>query len=176
MMRSFYLRSTEGRLHGRAPGANGHTSKYLLTGLSCCGDCQGGFLVHSLVWGTGRRFAYVCTRYHRKGTTVCTNARTLPMIETNGTVLETIEAQCLTTEARARILASVLAAVEQRADSASPRRAALMAELATLETEIARYTAAVGQAPDLPSLLEALRTREARRRALRAELDVQDEA
>jgi hypothetical protein len=35
------------------------------------------------------------------------------MLETNRTVLETIEAQCLTPEARARILTGVLTAVER---------------------------------------------------------------
>ena len=50
-------------------------------------------------------------------------------------------------------------------------RASLRADLATLETEIARYTAAVGQAPDLASVLDALRTRERQRATLRGELD-----
>jgi hypothetical protein len=79
---TFYLRSTDGKLHGRAQGANGHESQYLLTGLPACGTCAGGLTVHSRAWGTGRQQTYVCGHYHRKGTTVCTNRRVLPMVAT----------------------------------------------------------------------------------------------
>jgi DNA invertase Pin-like site-specific DNA recombinase len=53
-MRKFYLRTTNGTLHGRARGASGTESKYLLTGLAECGICHGGLTVHSRATG-GRR-------------------------------------------------------------------------------------------------------------------------
>jgi hypothetical protein len=55
-------------------------------------------------------------------------------------------------------------------DTAVPRRAALRADLAVVEAEIARLTAAIPRAPDLGSLLDAPRTKEQRREALQAEL------
>lgn len=98
-MRRFYLRSTNGQLYGRAKGANGHESRYLLPGLAACGVCGGGLIVHSRVWGGGRQHAYVCGSYHRKGTTVCDNRRVLPISETNAAVLQTIEATRLSSAA-----------------------------------------------------------------------------
>lgn len=45
-MRTFYLRSTDGKLHGRAKDANGHDSQCLLTGLAARGTCAEGLTVH----------------------------------------------------------------------------------------------------------------------------------
>jgi site-specific DNA recombinase len=170
-MRRFYLRSTDGKLHGRARGANGHESRYLLTGLAGCGTCGGGLTVHSRAWGTGRQHTYVCGHYHRKGTTVCTNRRVLPMLATNAEVLRSIEQTCLSPVAVERIVEGALEALTAPREAMASRETALRGELAALETEIARYTAAVGQAPDLASLLDALRSRERRRATLRVELE-----
>ena len=93
------------------------------------------------------------------------------MVATNAEVLRTIETTCLSPAAVERIVEGALAALTRPPEAAAAREATLRAELATLETEIARYTAAVGQAPDLASVLDALRTRERQRTTLRAELD-----
>jgi len=119
-MRTFYLRSTDGKLHGRARGANGHESQYLLTGLAACGTCAGGLTVHSRAWGTGRQQTYVCGHYHRKGTTVCTNRRVLPMIATNTEVLRSIETTCLSPAAVERIVEGALEALTRPPEA--PRR------------------------------------------------------
>ena len=170
-MRTFYLRSTDGQLHGRAKGANGHESQYLLTGLAACGTCAGGLTVHSRAWGTGRQQTYVCGHYHRKGTTVCTNRRVLPMVATNAEVLRSIETTCLSPAAVERIIEGALAALTRPPAAMATREATLRGELAALDVDITRYTAAVGQAPDLASVLDALRTRERQRATLRTELD-----
>jgi hypothetical protein len=46
-----------------------------------------------------------------------------------------------------------------------------VADLGRVEAELARYTAAIAQAPDLTSLLEAIRAREHQRAGLRAKLE-----
>ena len=69
-----------------------------------------------------------------------------------------------------QIVEGALAALTRPPETLAAREATLRADLATLETEIARYTAAVGQAPDLASVLDALRTRERQRTTLRGEL------
>ena len=76
-MRKFYQRTASGTLHGRARGASGHESKYLLTGMAECGSCHGGLTVHNRATGDRRTFAYLCGGYHRKGPTVCGNRRVL---------------------------------------------------------------------------------------------------
>jgi hypothetical protein len=113
----------------------------------------------------------VCGHYHRKGTTVCTNRRVLPMVATNAEVLRSIERTCLSPVAVERIVEGALAALAAPREALTSREAALRATLTTLEAEIARYTAAVGQAPDLASLLDALQTRERQRATLRTELE-----
>ena len=87
----------------------------------------------------------------------------------NAAVLHSIEATCLSSAAITRI-EGACAALTRSPEATAAREAALRAELAALETEIARYTAAVGQAPDLPSVLDALRTRERQRAELQTEL------
>ena len=89
----------------------------------------------------------------------------------NAEVLGTIEATCLSPAAVERIVEGALAALTRPPEATAAREAALRGELAALEGEIARYTAAVGQAPDLASVLDALRMRERQRTTLRAELD-----
>jgi hypothetical protein len=93
------------------------------------------------------------------------------MTETNAEVLGTIERECLSPDAVERIVAGALAALTRSPDTTAARETALRGELAALELEIARYTAAVGQAPDLTSMLDALRSRERQRATLRTELE-----
>jgi Recombinase zinc beta ribbon domain len=158
-MRKFYLRATSGTLHGRARGSSGHDSKYLLTALAECGSCHGGLTVHSRATRDGRNFVYLCGGYHRKGPTICGNRRVRGMTATNAEVLRTIEQTCLSPLAVERIVDGALGALTRPRETTAPRESTILRELTTLETEIVRYTAAVGQAPDLASVLDALRTR-----------------
>ena len=86
-------------------------------------------------------------------------------------MLRTIEATCLSPVAVERIVAGAFAALTRPPEAMAAREATLRGEPAALETEIARYTAAIGQAPDLASVLDALRARERQRPTLRGELD-----
>jgi site-specific DNA recombinase len=170
--RAAYVRTTDGRLHGRPP--SGVESKYLLTGLATCGLCGGSLVVMSRTSGDERRFAYRCQHAYYRGPTVCENRRVLPMLDTNQTVLRELEQALLTPAAVEAIVHTALAAMRPAVETASPRRAALRADLAVCEAELARLTAAIAQAPDLGSLLEALRAKEHRRAELQAELATLD--
>ena len=86
-------------------------------------------------------------------------------------MLRTIEATCLSPVAVERIVAGAFAALTRPPEAMAAREATLRGEPAALETKIARYTAAIGQAPDLASVLDALRARERQRATLRGELD-----
>jgi site-specific DNA recombinase len=170
--RAAYVRTTDGRLHGRPP--SGVESKYLLTGLTTCGLCGGSLVVMSRTHGDHRKFLYRCQHSWYRGPTVCVNRRVLPMLDTNSAVLRSLEAACLTPAAVAAIVRETLAAVRPPEDTAVPRRAALRADLLIVEAEIARLTAAIARAPDLGSLLDALRAKEQRRDALQADLAALD--
>ena len=118
-----------GRTLGRILLRDGHESRYLLTGLGGCGACGGGLTVHSRAWGTGRQHTYVCGHYHRKGTTVCTNRRVLPMVATNAEVLRSIEQTCLSPLAVERIVEGALAALTAPQEALASREVALRATL-----------------------------------------------
>jgi hypothetical protein len=92
------------------------------------------------------------------------------MLDTNQTVLRELEQALLTPAAVEAIVHTALAAMRPAAETAVPRRAALRADLAVVEGEIARLTGAIARAPDLGSLLDALRAKERRREAIQAEL------
>jgi site-specific DNA recombinase len=170
--RSAYVRATGGKLHGRP--ATGIESKYLLTGFTLCGQCGGSLVVMSRPSGDRRRFAYRCQYAYHRGPSVCANRRLLPMVETDQAVLRELEATLLTPRAVEAIVGEVIARMRPVADTAVPRRAALRADLAVIEAEIVHLTAAIAKAPDLGSLLDALRAKEQRRAAIQAELAALD--
>ena len=120
--------------------------------------------------GDHRKFLYRCQHAYYRGPTVCASRRPLPMLETNQAVLRALEAALLTPAAVEAIIREVVDMARPAEDTAVPRRAALRADLAVVESEIARLTGAIAQAPDLGSLLDALRAKERRRAALQAEL------
>jgi hypothetical protein len=93
------------------------------------------------------------------------------MTKTNAEVLGTIEATCLSPAAVERIVEGALGALTRPPEATAAREATLRSELAAIEVEIACYTTAVGQAPDLASVIDALRVRERQRTTLRAELN-----
>jgi hypothetical protein len=117
-----------------------------------------------------RTFAYLCGGYHRKGPTVCDNRRVLGMTATNAGAPHDRDDVPLAGRRRTDRRGGARRAHSPVRDPGSAGGDA-GADLAALETEIARYTAAVGQAPDLASVLDALRTRERQRATLRGELD-----
>jgi site-specific DNA recombinase len=166
--RRAYVRTTGGRLHGRPP--SGVESRYLLTGLATCGLCGGSLVVMSRTSGDQRKFLYRCQHAYYRGPTICANRRPLAMLQTNEAVLRSLEAALLTPAAVEAIVREVLAAMRPAEDTAVPRRAALRADLLLVEGEISRLTAAIARAPDLGSLLDALRATEQRRARLAAEL------
>jgi site-specific DNA recombinase len=163
-----YLRASNGQLWGRP--ANGIESKYLLTGLAQCGVCGGSLIAHSRSSGRHRKYVYQCSYHYLRGKAVCRDGILLPMDETNHAVLETFEREVLHPSVVAVGLRHGLELLKPAEDSVVPRRAALQADLAVLDQELTRFTAAVAQGGDLPALVEAIKVREERKRRLQEEL------
>jgi site-specific DNA recombinase len=166
--RASYLRATNGQLWGRP--ANGVESRYLLTGLAQCGLCGGSLIVHSRASGGRRANAYLCSYHHLRGSTVCPGGLVLPMEPTNRAILSTIEREVLHPDVVQRAMRQALGSLNAPADTAVPRQTALQAEVAVIDQELTRLAAGVAQGGDLKVLLEGIRAREQRRRALQEEL------
>ena len=170
--RESYLHTTKGRLWGRPD--SGLESKYLLTGLGQCGCCGGSLYVRSSKSGRRRLFSYACQNYQLRGRRACTNSMLIPMDGLNSEVLQTLQLEVLQPSV---ILEAVRKAVDRLRPSDAERiaqREALTLELATVEAELARYTAAIATAGPLPTLLTAIQERERRRSALQRDLATLD--
>ncbi len=166
--RAMYLRATDGRLWGHP--ARGTESKYLLVGLATCGVCGAGLSVRTRWHGRRRAQFYVCTAYHTRGRSVCRNGHEMPVDVTDRTVLEALADQVLTPD----IVREILRRTLERLAAPGPGldAAPLRTELATVESELGRLTAAVASGADVPSLIAAMREREKRKQAIAARLEV----
>jgi site-specific DNA recombinase len=171
-VRREYLRATDGKLCGKPP--KGGESKYLLTGFAVCGLCGHSMMVLSRAHGRQRSFRYGCSGYHRRGTSVCTNRHETLMTAADAGLLERLGA-ILTPDVVEEAIAAAVDRLKPTLEARLEARQTLQAELEGVDTEIGRLVAAVTTGGTLPGLLEALRTREARRAALQTELTAIDQ-
>lgn len=121
-------------------------------------------------FGGRRANAYLCSYHHLRGSTVCPGGLVLPMEPTNRAILATIEREVLHPDVVQRAMRQALGQLNASADTAVPRQTALQAEVAVIDQELTRLAAGVAQGGDLKVLLEGIRAREQRRRALETEL------
>jgi DNA invertase Pin-like site-specific DNA recombinase len=166
--RRAYVRTTDGRLHGRPP--SGVESKYLLTGMTTCSLCGGSLVVQSRASGDDRKFLYRCQHAYYRGADRLHEPTPAVMLDTNRAVLRSLEAALLTPAAVEAIVREVVVSARPVEETMVPRRAAIRADLAVAEAEIARLTSAIARAPDLGSLLDALRAKEQQREAIQTDL------
>ena len=124
--RAAYLRGTGGHLWGRP--TNGRESRYLLTGLACCGWCGATLEVRSRPLTRRRVHAYTCTAYHRKGTSVCQNRVQLPLALADETLLEALETEVLHPDVVEHGLQEALAELRRQATRMDPALTATLAE------------------------------------------------
>jgi DNA invertase Pin-like site-specific DNA recombinase len=163
--RAIYLAPNKGQPFGRPP--LGSPAKYLLTGLSQCGECGNGLIVKSRSHGQRRAFFYGCGGYHNRGRTVCSNYTEIPMEDGNGIVVEALLDEVLDPsmlEDSANEAVRLL-----QGEGAEDRTATVERELATVEQECSRLVAAITAGGQLDGLVRALQARESRRRELEAQ-------
>lgn len=129
--RRAYLRGTEGRLWGAPRTAK--KSRYLLTGLTHCGECGGTMEVRSRDMGQRRRYFYACTSYHRRGASVCRNLLELPLHVSDTLVLDAIEEEVLCPDVIDAALREALDVLRRPAAAHPEHEAALKEELRGLE-------------------------------------------
>ena len=170
-VRASYLRSTDGHLHGRP--TNGHESPYLLTGFTAC-PCHGSLFVRSRSHGKRRAFFYACTTHFQRGPESCPNPMLVPIAEADHAILNAIQTDVFQPNILTRALLKGVTQLAASKDETADRREMLREELAKIESELARLTAAVATGGTLSTLLAALKEREERRTRLHAELALLD--
>jgi site-specific DNA recombinase len=139
-------------------------SPYLLSGFTRCAHCGGSI-------GVVSQRAYGCTAYHKRGTTVCTNALRKPIAALDDAVRLKLTGDVLlpaAVEAMVTGILQQLAAPAQAQDLTRRRQ-----QLATLDREIEHLAEAIAAGGQLTILLDKLRARQAQRDQLDAEVSVQ---
>jgi site-specific DNA recombinase len=167
--RAVYLHQTSGQLGGRP--TNPTESRYLLTGLLRCKHCGGGLHVsrQSGRRGQGLWLYYVCARQRTRGM-ACPGSLRVPMGKVDAAVLDLVGGSLLTPERITAAVRSAAAHLTAPPSDGRPQQARLKRELRDVDQELGRYAEAIATAGPLPSLLEALQSRERRRVALSGEL------
>jgi hypothetical protein len=161
--RALYLGGTNGRAFGRP--VLGSPSPYLLTNLALCACCGGSLQARSRSHGAERVRFYGCAGYHDRGRSVCTNRHDVPMVDADAIVLEALLDDVITPDVVHDAIGVAVQLLHADVDDTGGQAAE---EVATLESECARMRAAIAAAGELAELLEGLRKRERRLKALRA--------
>ncbi len=143
-------------------------SKYLLTGFGRCHVCGGGMHVRSRGQNGGRFITYACSSHYRQGPTICEHVEQWPMNELDRAVLDTLVGELDAVDVE-RIIA--IAREAQEATTTGDLAKQLQRELATVEREQARMADAIAASGQIPALVDRLKTTEAKRRALSAQLE-----
>ena len=163
------LRTQGGRLWGRPP--SGLASRYLLTGIARCGICGGGLEVRSRSHGRRRAFYYSCSSFYRRGPEVCPNRYEIPMRTADAAVIEALLTDLLTPDRLASVVKRLLARATAAQDTPNTTRVGVERQLVAVEAALDRLTTAVASGGDIPALVDAIKTQDAQRRALRGRLE-----
>jgi hypothetical protein len=164
--RAIYFHATD-RREGRP--ALGSPSKYLLTNLALCGSCGGPLKVLSRSHGLGRKYFYGCAWHHDRGRKACTNNDDAPMVDTNDALIEGLLDDLLDPTMLQDAADEALRLLQ--GDAQADRLDRLNTEILSVSRERDRLVAAIAAGGELEGLLEALKARDSKQRALEADRD-----
>jgi DNA invertase Pin-like site-specific DNA recombinase len=145
-------------------------SQYLLPGFARCAVCGGGMGVIKRTHGRHRIGFYGCIAYQKRGMTVCANNLVIRMDRVDEAVLTTIGSDVL----KPAVINAVMSGVKEAMKPANISRdeTRRKREIAILDDEIGRLTEAIASSStSLPTLLEAVQTRQRRRDELIVRLE-----
>ena len=139
--RQFYLRATNGQLHGRP--VNGKESPYLFTGFTACQHCGGSLYVRARsLWQPAHVSLRLPTHYH-VGPKRCPEPMLMPMAAVDAAILAQIEQDVLHPAIIVKAIEKALRATAcARRATGCPARG-VQKELRHLEAELARLTTAI---------------------------------
>lgn len=171
-VRVSYLRATNGRLHGRP--TNGRESPYLLTGFTACGHCGGSVYVRSRSHGSRRAFHYCCVTHYQRGPESCGERLLLPVPDVDRAILTALEHDVLNPAVVTKAIEKAIDQLQNDREDPELRRDVLTKERQGLETELARFTQAIAAGGSLPTIMSAIKEREARLQRVQGELAILD--
>ena len=129
-----YLRRNGGRLNGKPE--SGLESKYLLSGFLKCGLCGGTMAVNKRTSQRGRpQLVYVCATHRTRGDSACVVKQGLPVSDIHESVVRSLR-RVLTPERLDQVLRGYVEAAQNN-ERATQQQAALRADLARIEAELA---------------------------------------
>ena len=159
-------RKTFGFKSGSPRSTSAIHSKYLLTGFVQCGVCSGTIVQ---TWSATKP-AYRCWYNHSRGRAVCSNTLVVNMHLADDAVLRAVTRDVLDPAVVNEALDRAVRELEQPNTATAEQLDTLKGEFTRIETELARYVDAIADAGPLDTILQALKIREQRRDAIRAEL------
>jgi DNA invertase Pin-like site-specific DNA recombinase len=169
--RAFALRLAPGTPGASAPRLD-QPSPYLLSGLGRC-TCGGALIAMSRHHGRRRGYFYGYAYNSKRGPAVCRNNLHLPQAVLDTAVLEAVAAR-LDAQVVAAAVAEALRRLEETERHRAERRLALEQELRLVRAREQRLAEAIAQGrepdPTPDAVLDALRTEQARRIALEADI------
>ncbi len=145
-------------------------SRYLLSGIIHCAECEGHFVIrggYKTKAGPSRHYA--CGRHTNRGAAVCANRTHLPQARIEQDFLEVLLGMVLTPQDLERLVTILNARFRSQAAQARPQLKEIKKALTAVEREIANYTRAIGRG-DFTSLEAALAAAERRHTTLQADL------
>jgi site-specific DNA recombinase len=142
-------------------------NRYLLTGVLKCGVCGGGMEVRRQKFGRRRTTILHCSAHHRKGAAICPNGKTMVMADAEAAILAEVQRTLLDPTV---IETAIHRAIERLTSEPTDTRATIT-EQRRVDAELVRLTEAIAAGGEVPALVDAIRTREARRRELQQQID-----
>jgi hypothetical protein len=122
------------------------------------------------------RVYYVCTTHRVRGERFCRNLLSAPMEALDHAVIEALVCQILTPDVVEDVVARASELRAEGRKGSAGRRRDIATTLQRLEKELGRYAGAIAASGPVPELLQALQTRDRRRRELQAEFERLDRA
>jgi len=147
-------------------------SRHLFSGFMRCGLCGGAITVVSGGWGSPR---YGCIRRSKNGATACSNKLTIRAKIADAALLAGLRAELLQPATVAYITDRLADALNRIRDQRPQDRGAIDRAKAAAEQKLRNLITAVEEGAGAPTLLSAIRAREAEIRALEAQRAALDE-
>jgi hypothetical protein len=162
-----YLRQRDGRLSGK-PEQGVLESKYLLSGLVVCAQCQGKMVIWS---HRGRAPRYGCGTYRGRGAAGCANSHTIDAGILHGLVVTGLKKRILTPERLVELARDLAADAAGRSGRVAEQREGLEHELRKVAGRLEKLAVAVAEGGPIQTLLTSIKTGEGEQRALQVQLD-----
>jgi Recombinase zinc beta ribbon domain len=170
--RQIHQRGEGGRMRGKPE--TGAESQHLLGGFVQCGVCGGRMVAQKRTGKRGRpTWFYVCRLRRDRGPEACSASQGVRMVDLHEAVVTGLSS-VLDPERLDQLLAALATEWAAQADAHAIQRAGIESDLRTVEGELRNLTAALAAGAAVPTVLDGIKEREARKRDLTGRLAALD--